>query len=113
MTAWNFNLPEAPRGRMETRVLVRIRNGETLESEHDVFVRERVILATDHGEVIPSYWIPGRYTESGALLEGDRWSGLNVDSTPVAWAPWPKHPGLPKAAITPIETIIDDVGSGA
>lgn len=76
---WNFDISEAPRGRMVTK-RHKTKNGGVVESEH--FEGVHVILATKCGKVTKSYFIP----------DADRWLMLAKGEQPVAWQPWPEHP---------------------
>jgi hypothetical protein len=79
------DLTTAPRGKTVT--VTRTIGGKQREFEE--FRSEYILAVHPDGMVSQSYWIPPRYTQSGKLLEGNRWSGFNVGSAPIAWAPWP------------------------
>lgn len=78
---WNFNMDEAPKGR--TKIVTRNIKGQEIETE--VFVAEPIFAAAADGETVTvSKWSP---------KEG-RWIMFTKDCPPIAWKPWPKHPGL-------------------
>jgi hypothetical protein len=77
--AWNFDISEAPRGRM---IATRTKIGAK-EVDSETFKPDRVILATKCGKVTLSRYFP---------KEG-RWEMLGKNEQPVAWQPWPEHPG--------------------
>lgn len=54
-------------------------------------VQGKVILATKCEQVITSRLIPAS-TRAPA-----RWEGLATGEEPVAWQPWPTHPGVSDA----------------
>jgi hypothetical protein len=81
------DLTTAPRGKTVT--VTRTIGGKQREFEE--FRSEYILAVHPDGMVSQSYWIPPRYTQSGKLLEGNRWSGFNVGSEPIAWAPWPVY----------------------
>lgn len=78
MSAWNFNIAEAPRGETVTKTST----VKDKEVSRKVFVPSPVILATKCGKVMGSEWLP----------QGERWHGLATDEQPVAWMLWPTHP---------------------
>ncbi|NOV17860.1 hypothetical protein E5S70_17555 [Ensifer adhaerens] len=109
-------MASAPRGKTVT--VQRRVNGETREFEQ--FVSDPILVVHPNGAVAQSYWIPPRHTLSGALLEGNRWSGFNLGKEPIAWAPWPEykpeHPGADVIVHKHTEInlpILEDCGSGA
>lgn len=59
-----------------------------------------VLAVHKTGKVVQSYWVPVRHTLSGKVLEGNRWSGFNLGSDPIAWAPWPTYE--PNAVVQPM-----------
>ena len=84
---WNFNISEAPRGEMVTEHRMSVKGREF---DVEVFKPARVILATKCGKVVKSQWLP----EDAALARKvARWEMLHVDEQPIAWQPWPEHPG--------------------
>lgn len=78
---WRTDLDAAPRGQHVTNI-VTTKNGAR-SSRH--FVSEPVILASKCGKVVKSKW-----------LEDGRWEFFNKGEQPVAWQPWPTHPGAAK-----------------
>jgi hypothetical protein len=86
---WNLDISTAPRGKTITTT----RKVKTAEGVVDRSVeetrREYILAVHADGTVVQSYWIPPRYTQSGALLDGNRWSDFSVGRDPIAWAPWP------------------------
>lgn len=89
---WNFDMSQAPRGLTEK--VTRIVGKE--ERVFETFVPERILAASKDGKVYATHWIPPRLTASGAVLDGDRWTGFNRGDEPEAWAPWPNHPYRPQ-----------------
>lgn len=86
---WNFDISAAPRGKTVT-VTRKVKTAEGIVDRSVEETRREYILAVhDDGTVVQSYWIPPRHAQSGALLDGNRWSGFNVGKEPIAWAPWP------------------------
>lgn len=84
---WNHDLSQAPRGKM----VPWSRKGKDGPIVTESFRKEYILAVDEHGVVSQSYWIPPRYTQSGGLLEGNRWSGFNPGVDPIAWAPWPEY----------------------
>tara|TARA_R110002012_G_scaffold71048_2_gene182493 strand:+ start:240 stop:494 length:255 start_codon:yes stop_codon:yes gene_type:complete len=77
--AWNFNIDEAPQGRIEKRE--KTVKGKPFVKE--VFVAEPVIVASKCGKVIVTHCLPN-----------GRWSMFTADSPPIAWQHKPAHPSL-------------------
>lgn len=76
---WNFNMDEAPRGRVETFER-RIGKNDVTLSQH---VSPNIIAADASGTVVTlSRWLP----------KEERWLMFTKESPPVAWQPWPDHP---------------------
>lgn len=74
---WSYNMDEAPKGEYKE---VPARNG----SVRKVFVPEKILAAHHDGELVTiSNWIP----------EQERWNMFSKDAPPIAWSPWPDHPG--------------------
>lgn len=84
---WNHDLSQAPRGKMVPYT----RKGKDGPVQSEQYRKEYILAVDVHGDVYQSYWIPPRYTQTGALLEGNRWSGFNPGVDPIAWAPWPEY----------------------
>ncbi|NLS03588.1 hypothetical protein HGP14_09480 [Rhizobium sp. P32RR-XVIII] len=83
---WNHDISSAPRGKM-VQTTVRTKDGiKRIEQ----YRKEYILAVHSDGTVVQSYWIPPRYTQNGAVLDGNRWSGFNVGKEPIAWAPWPE-----------------------
>ncbi|CUX07654.1 hypothetical protein CFBP6626_07540 [Agrobacterium tumefaciens] len=87
MTNWNHDISAAPRGKMVPFT----RKGKDGPISTEIFRKDCILAVDVHGVVYQSYWIPPRYTQSGGLLEGNRWSGFNPGIDPIAWAPWPTY----------------------
>lgn len=113
---WNHDITQAPRGTtVQIQRLVK-------DKVHNIseFRREFILAVHPDGAVVQSYWIPPKHTQSGALLEGNRWSGFNVGRDPIAWAEWPTYesPLVRSSAdeqatlITHKHIFLEDVGSG-
>ncbi len=79
MTDWNFNMKEAPRGKYETKTQ-KIK-GKTITRE--VFVPDKIIAAGKCGVVTRSHWLP----------DHKMWNMFGENELPIAWQPWPEHPG--------------------
>lgn len=81
MSAWNFNISEAPKGRTDW-----ITTGKTNKDGSPVLKRvhvaPRIIAAGDGGVVTLSRWLPVE----------ERWEMFTKDCPPLAWMPWPEHP---------------------
>lgn len=75
---WNFDISEAPRGRMEPRQ----RTTKDGVSTWEEYVPDHIIAASVCGKVTRSYWIP----------KEERWCMFTKDAPPKAWQPWPDHP---------------------
>jgi hypothetical protein len=101
MTDWSFNIDEAPRGKTVT--VTKTVRGEQREVEETR--REYILAVHADGTVDQSYWIPPRHTQSGAVLDGNRWSGFNVGRDPIAWAPWPVFEFRAKAGEEAVSTM--------
>jgi len=87
VTQWNHDISAAPRGKMVPYT----RKGKDGPVQAEQYRKEYILAVDVHGDVYQSYWIPPRFTQSGGLLEGNRWSGFNPDVDPIAWAPWPEY----------------------
>ncbi|AXV15091.1 hypothetical protein CYG48_04880 [Neorhizobium sp. SOG26] len=87
MNIWNNNLSTAPRGKM-VPAQVRTKDGF---KQIEQYQKEKILAVNSAHEVVSTYWIPPRYTASGNVLEGNRWSGFNAGDEPLAWAPWPVY----------------------
>lgn len=87
VTQWNHDISAAPRGKMVPYT----RKGKDGPVQSEQYRKEYILAVDVHGDVYQSYWIPPRYTQTGTLLEGNRWSGFNPGVDPIAWAPWPEY----------------------
>jgi hypothetical protein len=74
---------------LHQRAPVHRHKGEQREIEEQR--REYILAVQPDGTVVMTCWIPAKFTQSGKLLEGNHWSGFNVGSDPIAWAPWPVY----------------------
>ncbi len=82
MSAWNFNMNEAPKG--TTRTVTRtIGKNEVTTEEH---VPALIIAAGSDGVVTLSKWLP----------KERRWNMFTEATPPIAWMPWPSHPEATK-----------------
>lgn len=90
---WNHDITAAPRGKMVKKTRHVPTKTGAKEMEVETFVRDKILAVHPEGLVSQSYWIPPIYTKSGEVLEGDRWSGFNRGTDPIAWAPWPTYDG--------------------
>jgi hypothetical protein len=79
MTAWNFNMGEAPRGRFETVTRKTPKGTETQVQRH---FPDLILAAGNNRVVTASRWLPD---------EG-RWNMFTKECPPIAWMPWPTHP---------------------
>lgn len=75
---WNFDISQAPRGKM-VATTVQTKDGPRQSSR---FVPDRIILATKCNKVTLSHYLP----------DDERWLMLGKDEQPVAWMAWPEHP---------------------
>lgn len=98
---WNHDLSQAPRGKMVPYT----RKGKDGPVQAEQYRKEYILAVDEHGVVSQSYWIPPRYTQSGGILEGNRWSGFNPGVDPIAWAPWPEYHFQAKANDEACETV--------
>jgi len=111
---WSQDISTAPRGKM-VPVTRTTKDGPKAGEEYR---REFILAVQPDGVVAQSYWIPPRYTQTGKLLEGNRWSGFNLGADPIAWAPWPSYEAdkLDLAAAAVVDHLnipmLDDCGSG-
>lgn len=78
MTAWNFDMDEAPRG--TSRTVSRTLGKNQIEVEE--FTPYFILAAGNGGVVTFSRWLPN---------EG-RWNMFSKAVPPLAWMPWPSHP---------------------
>lgn len=77
---WNFDMSAAPKGGLVTKTM-KVRDGErTVE----VWEAPRIIAASKCGLVTTSRW----------LHDVERWEMFSKGGDPIAWQPWPDHPGL-------------------
>ena len=86
---WSPDISQAPRGEMVTstyQMMVKGKPQEVSKTEHQ---STKILVLTNCGKVVPTYWIPSREASGGAILGGNRWSGLATGEEPVLWAPWP------------------------
>lgn len=79
--AWDFDMTAAPRGTTEQRQR-KGNDGETVVySQH---VSAKILAAADDGKTVTvSNWIPDQ----------QRWNMFAKEHPPIAWMPWPNHPG--------------------
>ena len=79
---WNFDMDAAPRG--ETRKVQSVIGKNTVYV--DVHDAPKIFAADKGGEIVTlTRWLP---------KEG-RWSMFSKDHPPIAWMPFPAHPGVP------------------
>lgn len=78
MTEWNFDLTQAPRGKM-VPTTVKTKDGVKPSEKYQ---SEYIIAAGKCGVVTKSYWIPNE----------QRWCMFARGEEPDAWQPWPEHP---------------------
>ena len=78
MTAWNFDISQAPKG---TFMDVSRTVGKNVVMSV-VHVPEIIIAAGNGGVVTISRWID----------KDQRWNMFTKDVPPLAWMPWPIHP---------------------
>lgn len=91
---WSSDIEAAPRGETVTKVTTFTRDGKQQQRTLEEFVPTRILALSRCGKVISSHWIPPRYTQSEAVLDGDRWHGFNRGAPPVMWALWPNGEAL-------------------
>jgi hypothetical protein len=81
MGEWNFDMSAAPRGQTELRTR-KGRDGSDIE--YTRHVSPKIIAAAADGETVTvSHWIP----------DAERWNMFAKEHPPIAWMPWPAHPG--------------------
>lgn len=79
MTNWNYNMSEAPKGSYREVAI-----GKGTRKIHEPV---RIIAAAPDSDVVTiSNWLPDQ----------ERWNMFTKERPPIAWAPWPEHPGEPK-----------------
>lgn len=86
---WSSDMTTAPKGEYVTTTRTILVKGEPQTRSSKEHVPTKIMALTNCGKVVSTYWIPGKYTASGSILDGDRWSGFNRGSVPVLWAHWP------------------------
>lgn len=79
MADWNYDINQAPRGRIVDQT-VTDKHGKTKTVGR--FERDVIIAASKCGKVTSSYFIP----------EQNRWCMFAEGELPIAWQPWPEHP---------------------
>nr|WP_312970701.1 hypothetical protein [Brucella intermedia] len=88
MGDWNFDISQAPLGEfVSTTRTVKGKEVVSRDYRHD-----KIIAATDCGNVIITWWLP----QIGQ--DGGRWNFFCKGQVPVAWMPYPKHPNVREAA---------------
>jgi len=75
-TNWRTDMDAAPKGKTVRQVVPTTKG----DRELDEFVPDLVILMSECGKVIKSYWLP----------KENRWAGFSEKSRPLAWQPWPE-----------------------
>ena len=101
---WSPDMTKAPRGEMVTSTYQTMVKGKPHEATKTEHVATKILALTKCGKVVSTYWMPGKKTASGGVLDAARWSGLATGETPVLWAPWPDAAELAAshAAITSV-----------
>lgn len=82
MSGWNFDISQAPRGRMvdqEVKNAAQCKAGITTVR---VYEPDIILAASKCGKVMKSYFIP----------KENRWCMFASGELPIAWMPYPKHP---------------------
>jgi hypothetical protein len=80
--AWNFDISQAPKGGIRQIERTVGKNVVTVEE----YEAPPIIAAGNGGVVTVSRWNPKR----------EAWSMFTKDCPPMAWMPWPEHPGETK-----------------
>lgn len=80
--AWRRDVENMPKGGLGEAKLVPGRGGSTRAVQK--WEAPRVITASKCGKVIATRW----------LDESQRWEFYNAGDLPVAWMPYPSHPGM-------------------
>ncbi|MDI6026748.1 hypothetical protein QBK99_11155 [Corticibacterium sp. UT-5YL-CI-8] len=87
MSELNFNMDEAPKGRLET-----LDSGRKDRAGHPILVEryehQRVIVADETGRRYLSKWLLDEKANDGS----GRWEMFSKDHPPVGWYPWPESP---------------------
>jgi len=82
-TNWNTDMDHAPKGKMvmaERLVFDRSSaSGKSLKTVEE-YQTDHVILMSECGKVIKSYWLP----------KENRWAGFKAGERPLAWQAWPE-----------------------
>lgn len=94
---WSDDISKAPKGEYVTttyQTMVKGKPHEVTKTEH---VPTKILALTKCGKVVDTRWIPAKHTASGAVLDGDRWSGFNRGDAPLRWALWPDAAELVKS----------------
>jgi hypothetical protein len=89
MSAWNFNISEAPLGRMESTEMFRKQpDGNIKVSTAETFAPDWIWAASKCGKVLKTHWLPETDKRKG------RWNSFNEGEQPVAWQHFvvPVHP---------------------
>ena len=86
---WSSDITKAPKGEMVTTPYHQMVKGQAVERSRTEHVPTKILAVTNCGKVVSTYWIPAKHNASGAVLDGDRWSGFNRGDKPLLWAPWP------------------------
>lgn len=78
---WNFNMDEAPKGQFVDRTRT-LKTGEVVQ--YQTFELTKILAAYAKSDLVTmSNWIPS----------AKRWNMFTEQNPPVAWMPWPAHPG--------------------
>jgi hypothetical protein len=106
MSAWNFDVSQAPHGHTVDD-FVQTAKGVRKTTR---FMPVKVILATKCGKVTVSKYLP----------DEDRWEMLQKGEQPIAWQLWPLHPDLQWFALSqdthslpPLNPPADEEGAAA
>lgn len=78
---WNRDMSVAPKGTTDMR---QRKGKDGSETDYEHFVPAKIIAAASDGKTVTvSNWLP----------EQGRWNMFTKEQPPVAWMPWPDHPG--------------------
>lgn len=86
---WSDDASAAPKGELVETVTTSTRNGKSVEHRKSEHVSPKILALTKCGKIVSTYWMPGKRTASGGVLDAAKWSGLATGEEPVLWALWP------------------------
>lgn len=94
---WSDDISKAPKGEYVTTTTTVLHKGKPVERTTTEHVPVKLLGLTSCGKIGLTYWRPAKLSQSGAVLEGDCWSGYVRGSGPVLWALYPDAAELLKS----------------